>query len=377
MGSRDHYPALDGLRGIAILLVMTFHFAWAKPAVGFPAKLLVLVWNFGWTGVDLFFVLSGFLITGILLDSKNEPRYFRNFYARRVLRIFPLYYGVLVFTLVVLPRIVPFDTPELKEVLRSQGWLWAYSANIHVAVRHGIWIWNPDWLRLGMLWSLAVEEHFYFVWPLLVYLLSPRAMLRVSLAMVILTPVARAWALSAGISPDVVYCLTIFRADALAMGGLLAVVFRSPDLLAAVRPRMGWAFWGGLAVVAGLTVRQRFFRHLDPAVETIGFAALACVFGSTLLAAVSGPRTSRLGRILSHPRLTFFGKYSYGAYLFHELLRPVFIWAFPVETLEALSHSEIVGFGVHAVAGTALTFACAVLSYHVYEKRFLDLKRFF
>ena len=262
-------------------------------------------------------------------------------------------------------------------MLHAQGWLWAYSANISVAVRHGEWIWNPAWLRLGMLWSLAVEEHFYLVWPLLVYRLSGRAMLRVSFAVVVLTPLARAGALVAGVSPETVYCLTIFRADALAMGGLLAIVVRTPELLRLVRPRLGWAVGAGLAVVAILTLRQRFFRHVDPAVETVGFAALACIYGSTLLAAIANTSKSLLWRILTDRRLTFFGKYSYGAYLLHELLRPAFVRFFPVETLESLSGSEVAGFVLHAALGTALTFSGAVVSYHLYEKRFLELKRYF
>ena len=166
-----HMAPLDGLRGLAILMVMAFHFAWVQPPRSLPAKLFVFVGSFGWAGVDLFFVLSGFLITGILLDSKSEPYYFRNFYARRILRIFPLYYSVLLVTLVVLPHFVSYDTPELTALLRSQAWLWLYSANVSVAVEHGHWLWNADWLRLGMLWSLAVEEHFYLVWPLLVFVL--------------------------------------------------------------------------------------------------------------------------------------------------------------------------------------------------------------
>jgi peptidoglycan/LPS O-acetylase OafA/YrhL len=375
--NREHYPALDGLRGIAILLVMMFHFGWAKPAVGYPAKLLVFVTNFGWTGVDLFFVLSGFLITGILLDSKKGAHYFKNFYARRVLRIFPLYYGVLVLTLIVLPRIVSYDSPDMQRLLRSQGWLWAYSANISVALRHGEWIWNPDWLRLGMLWSLAVEEHFYLVWPLLVFLLPQRGLLRVSLAMVILTPVARAVALASGVAADTVYCLTVFRADDLAMGGLLAAVLRTPEIMPRVRPYTRWAFWAGVGVVALLTARRRFFRHLDPSVETVGFAALACTYGSVLFSAVTSAPASRLSRVLSHPKIAFFGKYSYGAYLLHELLRPAFMRFFPVEGLERLVHSEVAAFLLHALFGTATTFACAVASFELYEKRFLRLKRFF
>jgi peptidoglycan/LPS O-acetylase OafA/YrhL len=372
-----HIPALDGLRGIAILLVMAFHFGWAAPAVGRPAKALVFLTNFGWTGVDLFFVLSGFLITGILLDSKEAPRYFRNFYARRVLRIFPLYYGVLVVTLVVLPRIVSYDSPGLRLVLQSQGWLWAYSANISVALRHGVWIWNPGWLRLGMLWSLAVEEHFYLVWPLLVFLLSRRGALRLSAAIVLVAPITRAAALHMGVAPDTVYCLTLFRADALAMGGALAVVARDPALAERVLAGARWAVAAGLAVVALLTLRRRFFVHVDPAVQVAGYSALAAIYGSLLLAAVSAPDAFLVRRVLAHRALRFFGKYSYGAYLFHELLRPAFVRYFPIDLLQRALGSEVLAFVAHGVLGTTLTFLAAMVSFRFYEKPFLNLKRFF
>ena len=201
---RGHIKPLDGLRGIAILLVMWFHFAWPAKAQGLITRLYVSVAALGWVGVDLFFVLSGFLITGILLDSKRGAGYFRNFYARRVLRIFPLYYAVLLVTLVILPLIVPYDTPALKRLLEGQGWLWLYSTNISVAVEHGNWIASADWLRMGALWSLAVEEHFYLVWPLLVFFLSRRALLRTSIAMIVLVPILRTVALFAGVVSDTI-----------------------------------------------------------------------------------------------------------------------------------------------------------------------------
>jgi peptidoglycan/LPS O-acetylase OafA/YrhL len=369
-------PALDGLRGIAILLVMAYHFGWAKAAVSKAAKAFVFVTNFGWTGVDLFFVLSGFLITGILLRTKDKPRYFRNFYARRVLRIFPAYYAVVVVMLVVLPCIVPYDTPGLRLLLASQGWLWVFGANVSVALRHGEWVWNPDWIRLGMLWSLAVEEHFYFVWPLLVFKLSRPALLRLSLAVVAVTPLVRAAALFAGVAPYTVYCFTPFRADALAMGGLLAVVASSPEWLAVAKKYVRWAGWGSVVIIVVLTARRRFFVHLDADVQTIGFTALACAYGALLLEAVTG-QVAWVRGLLSSRALTFCGKYSFGAYLLHELLRPAFVAFFPVERIEASTHSELAGFLVHAMLGTALTFGLAVVSYELYEKRFLALKRYF
>ena len=119
--------------------------------------------NYGSYGVDLFFILSGFLITGILFDARNEPNYFRNFYMRRVLRIFPLYYGVLALVFLVAPLIPIFQGKTLDYLLDRQAWAWLYGVNIYIAIQ-GDWAFS----YLEHLWSLCVEEHFYFVWPLVV-----------------------------------------------------------------------------------------------------------------------------------------------------------------------------------------------------------------
>jgi peptidoglycan/LPS O-acetylase OafA/YrhL len=374
---RGHIKPLDGLRGIAILLVMWFHFAWPAKAQGLITKLYVSVAALGWIGVDLFFVLSGFLITGILLDSKTGRGYFRNFYARRVLRIFPFYYAVLLVTLVILPLIVPYDTPALKRLLAGQGWLWLYSTNISVAIEHGNWIATADWLRMGALWSLAVEEHFYLIWPLLVFFLSRRVLLRTSIAIIVLVPMLRTLALFGAVAPDTVYCLTIFRIDALAMGGLLAVLVRDPDLVSRVRARTPLAGWLALAVIVAIGARHRWLDRMGASVQTIGYSALAVMFGAFLLVAVTSPPDSRLHRILGHRTLVFVGKYSYSAYVLHLLLCPLFDRIFPIAAFQSVLHSELAAFVLYAALSMAFTLALAVASYELYEKRFLGLKRFF
>jgi peptidoglycan/LPS O-acetylase OafA/YrhL len=370
-------PALDGLRGLAILLVMTFHFGWAAPPVGRLGKILAFFMNFGWTGVDLFFVLSGFLITGILLDSKRGPAYFRSFYAKRALRLFPLYFGVLALTLNVLPHFVSYDTPALRLLLHEQWWLWTYSANVSVALRHGEVIWNAGWLRLAMLWSLSVEEHFYLVWPLLVFLLPRRSILKLSVALVATAPLLRWAAFGAGVAPYTLYCFTAFRADSLAMGGALAVVVREPELLPWALRHAKWAAAVALGTVAAITARRKFFAHLDPLVDVVGLTAIAVLFGAILLLTVAAPEPSRLRRFLSHPGVTFFGRYSYGAYMLHYPLGPAYDRLFPVAGLTRLMGSEVAAIVSYWALATAMTFACAFVCFRVYEKPFLDLKKFF
>src|SRR5688572_7114217 len=153
--NRGHIPALDGLRGIAVLIVLGFHI--------FPNHV-----KFGWAGVDLFFVLSGFLITGILLESKGTPNYYRNYLAKRTLRIFPLYYFFLIVFFIVFPLVGYSDSIYNYDYLSStQSWYWLYIQNWRI-------FFDPHYPGediISHFWSLAIEEQFYIFWPLVIYLI--------------------------------------------------------------------------------------------------------------------------------------------------------------------------------------------------------------
>ena len=189
----SHLPSIDGLRGIAVLLVMQYHF-WALPFSLYKRKptLLVddgvaLVFGAGWIGVDLFFVLSGFLITGILLDVKGHGGYFRNFYARRTLRIMPVYFLFLAFVIFVIPLVPLFDggfavTSETENLRNEQFWFWTYLANIAASLQ-SIHI-QPGFVNLHF-WTLAVEEQFYLIWPLVVLVLNRQRLAITCVAMIV------------------------------------------------------------------------------------------------------------------------------------------------------------------------------------------------
>jgi peptidoglycan/LPS O-acetylase OafA/YrhL len=208
---RQKIPQLDAVRGIAILIVLVHNLH------GFSSPPFSLVSNYGWMGVDLFFVLSGFLITGILLDSKSSENYFRNFYARRSLRIWPLYYSVLLLMFVILPLVRPQDAPELFQ--RSSPW-WSYPFFLqNFLVAAPALAVGP----LGVSWSLAVEELFYLVWPFVVRFASTERLQWIAWVVLLASPwlrlqfIAQHW---------IIYSNPFCRLDGMMAGALLAILVR-------------------------------------------------------------------------------------------------------------------------------------------------------
>ena len=351
-------PALDGVRALAVVAVIVYH---ARPSLAVSSP-IAHGWQWlgaaGWIGVDLFFVLSGFLITGILLDAKGDPHYFRNFYVRRTLRIFPLYYAVLALTLLVGPLVFGADDPGVRRILHEQGWLWTYTTNVEV-LRTGEKLFSSGWLSLTHVWSLAIEEQFYLVWPLLVFLAPRRALVAIAGAIVIGAPLLRALMLHDGTPALAVYQLTPCRLDTLAVGALCAVLVRTYDLAVVARAARWMIAIGGL-VVLGVLARVHHLDAEDRLVQIVGMSALAVLFGGVVVRGALGVRW------LAHPALTTVGKYSYGIYVFHALLFPLYVWIIPNDTVAGSMALTVFMF--------VATFAIAAASWHLFERRFLVLK---
>ena len=364
-----HIPALDGLRGIAILLVLVFHFsqaAYDPRATGLRALLQKLTGS-GWAGVDLFFVLSGFLITSILYEAKHSAGYFKNFYMRRVLRIFPLYYGVLVAAFVVIPLFHPYQTRVYRNIAAHQGYLWAYLQNF---VR-------IEWKGFTHFWSLAVEEQFYLVWPAVVFLLHRKTLMRVCGTVMVAALTLRVVLVTRHYDPQAVYYWTPCRMDTLAVGAFLALAAHGRNGIAAfAKPAAVGTGLTGVALV-GLFAWKRGFWFGNPAVQTVGYTLLALFCGCLLVRAVAARAAGPWGRVCNSVGLRFFGKYSYGIYVFHGLLVPWLAAALPVPRLAGRLHSFYLAWAVHLIVGTLASLALALVSWHLYEKHFLKLKRFF
>jgi peptidoglycan/LPS O-acetylase OafA/YrhL len=374
-GAFRHQRALDGLRGLAVLSVLLFHFVGFENARTASARVLVQIAATGWVGVDLFFALSGFLITGILLDTKGSPHFFRNFYARRALRIFPLYYAVVLAALLMVWQARGGSGPALEAVWHRQAWLWFYAANIEDALQ-GRWVFNTGRLWLDHFWSLAVEEQFYLVWPLVVFVLDRRRVALAAAVAIVAAPLVRIALAAHGTPPIIVYSLTVCRVDALAVGGLVAVLVRAPALAQRALRWLPGLFGIAGGMLVALIVRRHGLFWLDHPTQLVAYTSLALLGGSTLLFVSLRPGHA-LTRALEWRGLVFFGKYSYGLYIFHYMLWPFLAKALPVARVSSALGSETLALLVRALVFTAVSLLLAVASYHGFERRFLALKRHF
>lgn len=361
-----HVPALDAIRGLAILMVTAYRFNIGPSYDQLPGSLLFDVLHHGDIGVDLFFVLSGFLITGVLFDAKGTERYFRNFYARRSLRIFPLYYGFLFVTLIAMPALFGSRENLFPEAETHQAWLWLYGANFLVGFQ-GEWCLGS----FDHFWSLSVEEQFYLVWPLVIFICSRRQAMSVCLVAAVFSALGRILWLRFVDGGPAAETFTFFRLDSLASGGFLALAARGPD---GVKPLIPWAYLAVIPSALGLiAIWQSSYTRL---LYIPLFLVAVCFAGLLVLAVASRPDTW-WGKIWRSQWLRFFGKYSYAMYVFQF---PLIRILDPVLTPEGLSSeigSVFWGRVAYIAIMTAITTVLALLSWHLWEKHFLALKRRF
>lgn len=349
---------LDGLRGIAVTMVLLWHFLGAiiSPDLGVISKLVSNVFLFGRTGVDLFFVLSGFLIVGILTDHRDSARYFLPFYMRRAARILPPYLLLFVLFWILtfwLPKNSYFGNtiPPWIYLVFGQNWFMSFHND-----------WGPG--ASSVTWSVAVEEQFYLVFPLIVYLTPPGRLPAVLFWVAFGSAAARACLHF--LYPEnhlAPYVNTFLRLDGLCIGGLLAHAYRNPDTLALLhkyRRGICCAFFVGVAIVPLFIMS---FRAASAATMYYwGHSYLAIFYAMGVLNILLNRDSARLAFLRSR-MLQFLGKISYSAYLFH----PMFIGLFFLSRgrIERLQTQEDVILLVGAFA-TTITFCWT--SYQILEK---------
>jgi peptidoglycan/LPS O-acetylase OafA/YrhL len=359
---RPQMPELDSVRGLAILLVLFYHcFYWGIQVGKFPPierLFLTSMWT-GRLGVNLFFVLSGFLITGLLVDNRSRRDYYRRFYIRRALRILPAYFATLTALAVA------------GTSWKFLGLSFVYLANL--TPLFGVAIAYP------VLWSLAVEEHFYLSWPMLVRKLTNRGILMTAAAVVAASPLLRLLtfyicARKGRVSYEV-FDYTWNSADGLACGAALAVWLREfrPD-----RKKVAWVATGLLAAAISIELLGMPFGILTR--QTRMGAALQVTpwhfaFTSALAAALLA--RGHWGEKMRFRFLEFFGEISYGLYLYHLIVLNAFGWLLSLGMMPWFQIDSFLGLSLRFLIVSGTSVGVAYLSRRQFEDRFLRLKERF
>lgn len=344
---RQHWPTLDGLRGIAVAMVLVTHLP-SEPAAQIQRFLPQLMQMGGYLGVDLFFVLSGFLITRILLSDRERGVPLRFFLARRCLRIFPVYYLLLALNAVF--------APDMALV-----WCATYLSNYYFAF-------VDDNSLLRHTWSLCVEEHFYMLWPLLAHRLAPRVSRRALFGLMGLSLASSAYFVAAQVphAASLVYQGTLSRVWSLALGAMVAYSAwgssaRPPRWVIVACAGLGCSF-AALAIVLGaLRLTPPAYLAMVP-----GYSLLSL---SALLASLASTPKDWLGRALTVAPLRYTGRISYGLYLFHP-----FAYRALMSPLGERMSLEFLG---RAALGVAAAFIAATVSFYLFERHILKLKSHF
>lgn len=364
---------LDGLRGVAVVLVMALHlFKRAAYFTEHPVlETFTTITTVGWVGVDIFFALSGFLITSILLRSKTEEHYFKNFYVRRALRILPLYYVAILFVLLFAPKVEPEFTSQLNTalpimLLYQQNWALLFK---------GFYITQ----YLGITWSLAIEEQFYFIWPFIVYKLDRERLIKVSIGYIIVSTMARV--LGTLLWPNLSQASTFFyytsfvRFEEMLFGGLLATFLTYDGAKEKVRRFSTPLFLISFAVFILLHILSLpgspHPEHGSIPLMLGGYTTAALFTVGLIGVFVTHPPQNLLRRIFGNSILTFLGKYSYSMYLFHMTAALIL--------LDVFWHSEMRGWKpyiLYPLTTYIVTVIIALLTWNLLEKHMLGLKRY-
>ncbi len=350
-------------------MVVIHNAAWiGTRAPSLPAKIFGALAAAGWIGVQLFFVLSGLLITSILLETRARTDFLRNFYLRRALRIFPLYYATLSATVV--GAVVFGESSEWATAVINNQWAyWLYLSNWTEPFGQSVKV-------LSHVWSLAVEEQFYLAWPILVWWLGPRGLALLSLTMVVGGPPLRYALHLANLPAAALYSFTISRWDALAAGALLATALNDRSFRDLLYRHM---FTGGVVIgslLMILAVRQRGFHETELPIQVAGqtlIALLSCLALAWALRLDSKENRFSFA-VLGHGFLPHLGRYSYGIYLLH----------YPIHRgLQPILQAWINGGGAGSYLGRVigycllvlgLAYTAARLSWVMVEQPFLMLK---
>lgn len=363
---RTYLPSLEGVRGYAFIVVFLVHYSPFYSSV-FHVRhwwnLLSLTMDIGWIAVPVFFVMSGYLIGGILYDTRDREGFFRVFYYRRILRVFPIYY-------ITLLAVACLDTIHYRVSLDYTYWL------------HFLYIQNllPGYsgdtgalpsCQISHFWSLAVEEQFYLVWPLVVWFCpNRRILLRVTILLISFCVIVRFTAVWIGMSPDRSFVATPTRVDAILLGVVLALI-RHDRIYKLIEPFAKYVAIAGICIMFILAAKPTFevmFPNLSTATEIslVNLIAMAII-----VAAIE--KESFLRRICSLSWVCWLGSLSYGLYVFHLIYRRWFMESF---LYSLANHMPLpAAYFVSTSIAFCLTLFLALVSYSCIEKPAMNMKK--
>jgi len=318
-------------------------------------------------------VLSGFLITGILLQSRDRPHYFRNFLAHRALRIFPLYYATIFVCLALLP-LVPWSRFDfLRDLQRQQWWFWLHASNYYKILSN-----DPPVCWMSTLWSLAVEEHFYIVWPFLVWKLSQGRLARLCTLIAAGSLLLRLVLVQQGFAGDYIYRSTLTRLDPIVLGSLLAILARGPGGLNRLAPLARIVVPAAMLALLGQAMMRGGGAGRDNTLygQTLQYSVVALLFGSVLVLVLTGGARSWWQRGFTRTPLVFLGAYSYALYILNKPCYALVKMFFNPDQWPVLG-SRLPAALLFVILGSVLAVAGSQLTWHLLEKRCLGLKRYF
>lgn len=369
-----HIPILDGIRAYAVLLVCLVHFFQVDENSLYEANKYIGIFLFkfsqiGLRGVELFFLLSGFLITGILLESKKSPNYFTTFYARRFLRIFPLYYFVLAISFIVIPYLLPIDAAG-EVVIQKQAWLWTYTSNLSHFFGMESWDASTNLPSFGHFWSLCVEEHFYIFWPLLIYFSNEKYLPHIMWSIVAISAFSVLFVYFSGDMIPILKWSTIRCAGVLSLGGLIAWYRKNPITFERI-----YGLSKKLIVPLGvLFFIVNFIPRKYEVHDVATFFTSVLFFALLIVLSLEGSKITN--SLFNHKSLYFIGKISYGIYIYHGLLRPYYK-EYIYGNMQNYMQNGILSSLLYTLICTILSISIAWLSWIVIESPVLKFKKNF
>ena len=348
----SYVKELDGWRFIAVIGVILLHYA-PRFFIG------------AWVVMDLFFVLSGFLITGILLDTKNEKGYYKNFIIRRVIRLFPLYY----LCLLILFFLVPNSFFDLSYYKQHQAWYWLYASNWLISLQG----WSPT-KTIDHFWSLAIEEQFYIIWPLFVWLFNTKQLVRICIFLFFASFILRNIGLHLGFVMPYPYVGTIARMEPIALGAIVAILVRTNKGILEQ-----WAPYATLIAFISTTIVFMIagtFHMENPVHYTINYTIVDILFAGLLTITISKNLPSWTRRFFTNHFVSKVAGMTYCLYVFHNPIHSILKYKY-LPVFQQYTGSAAIGYVMMFVIGMLITIPLCYAIHRWIEAPLWKLKKYF